>query len=241
MLDKDIDKLFQDRFNDFETLPSNMLWGKIADKLEAKKPVKKVNPIIWQLAASVLIVLSGALWFYRPHEVIKLHGKNTESVTVVANTNPVAEKVEYPKDTEEILKVSVKPKKAKASVEVPYNHTKAFLAAQNLESLHHASVTPKPAGTEFIEPVKIETIYGAAPENAPVVAMTTKLDFGEAQLVESESPKVKIKSIGSLVNFVIAKVDHRENKIIEFKDSDEGSEVSGINLGVLKFKSRNKQ
>ena len=71
--------------------------------------------------------------------------------------------------------------------------------------------------------------------------VATKLDFAESQLIESEAPKIKIRSIGSLVNFVIAKVDHREDKIIEFEDNDEGSEVSGINLGVLKFKSRKKQ
>lgn len=240
MLDKDIDKLFQDRFSDFETPPSNLMWDKIADKLEDKKPVRKVNPTVWQLAASVLIVVSGALWFYRPHEVIKLHGKDAESVTVANNTDPVVKEVASRKDEEEILKDSLTPEKIKESEKVPYDHTEDFLAAQNLESLPHATVS-QTTDTEFIEPVKIETIYGAAPESAPVVAMSTKLDFAEAQLVESESPKVKIRSIGSLVNFVIAKVDHRENKIIEFKDSDEGSEVSGINLGVLKFKSRNKQ
>jgi len=40
------------------------------------------------------------------------------------------------------------------------------------------------------------------------------------------------------VNFVIAQVDKREDKLIEFTESDEGTEVSGINLGLLKIKSK---
>ena len=66
-------------------------------------------------------------------------------------------------------------------------------------------------------------------------------DFSEDELNPDESEvrgQRKIRSIGSLVNFVIAKVDKREDKLIEFKDSDEGSEVSGINLGLVKIKGK---
>ena len=58
--------------------------------------------------------------------------------------------------------------------------------------------------------------------------------------IAADIPKQKIKSVGSLINFVISRVDKREDKIIEFKDGKEGSAVSVINLGLIKFKSRNK-
>jgi hypothetical protein len=48
----------------------------------------------------------------------------------------------------------------------------------------------------------------------------------------------RVKGIGGLVNFVIAQVDKREDKLIEFTESDEGTEISGINLGLLKIKSK---
>jgi hypothetical protein len=55
---------------------------------------------------------------------------------------------------------------------------------------------------------------------------------------EFNSRNRKIKGVGGLVNFVIAQVDKREDKLIEFTESDEGTEVSGINLGLLKIKSK---
>jgi hypothetical protein len=71
-----------------------------------------------------------------------------------------------------------------------------------------------------------------------VVAQVDQVEL-ESNSVDGTT-KPRIKSIGGLVNFVIAQVDKREDKIIEFRDGEEGSEVSGINLGPLKFKNRNK-
>jgi hypothetical protein len=51
----------------------------------------------------------------------------------------------------------------------------------------------------------------------------------------------KIKSVGDLVNFVIAKVDKREEKIIKVSKTDEGdNEITGINLGLFKFSKSEK-
>jgi hypothetical protein len=58
----------------------------------------------------------------------------------------------------------------------------------------------------------------------------------EVNEAEQTSPRQKIRSLGDLVNRVVAKVDPREEKIIQFTDNDEGTEVSGINLGLIKFK-----
>ncbi len=48
---------------------------------------------------------------------------------------------------------------------------------------------------------------------------------------------LKIKSVGDLVNFVVAKVDKREDKIIQLSKTDESdNEITGINLGLFKFR-----
>jgi pectate lyase len=53
--------------------------------------------------------------------------------------------------------------------------------------------------------------------------------------------KVKIKSVGDLVNFVVAKVDKREEKIIKVSKTDEGdNQITGINLGLFKFRKAEK-
>ncbi len=53
--------------------------------------------------------------------------------------------------------------------------------------------------------------------------------------------KLKIKSVGDLVNFVVAKVDKRDDKIIKMSKTDESdNEITGINLGLFRFKKAEK-
>lgn len=243
MLDKDIDRLFQERFEALEMAPENLVWDKISKKLDESQSKKQMNPAIWKAAASILVFLSAALWFYRPQEVIKLHGKSDANLARIESTEPIILTAESVSKVDQIAEITVRKYRSKKRSPNEHTHSKhaeVFLSSQKVESATKGSTNYRPGSNEVIEPVQIETIYASVPENTNQVVMTTKLDFAESQLLESESPKIKIRSIGSLVNFVIAKVDHREDKIIEFKDNDEGSEVSGINLGVLKFKSRNK-
>jgi hypothetical protein len=91
--------------------------------------------------------------------------------------------------------------------------------------------------------VKVPSRYSGDQSELDVTQpdMMAKAEFTEDEEYIEENElrgQKKIRSIGSLVNFVIAKVDKREDKLIEFKDSDEGSEVSGINLGLVKIKSK---
>lgn len=241
MLDKDIDKLFQERFEALEMVPTNLVWDKISENLKENKSKVRMNSMLWKVAASVLIFLSAAFWFYRPQEVIKLHGRSEESVARIESSEP------FTTSKESAIQVQIAANPVRKSIIKKQNpvefahlkHAEVFLSSQKIESTVKNLTGIRKSSEDIIEPVQIETIYAStSPESITGIVVNTKLDFAESQLLESESPKIKIRSIGSLVNFVIAKVDHREDKIIEFKDSDEGSEVSGINLGVLKFKSR---
>jgi hypothetical protein len=59
----------------------------------------------------------------------------------------------------------------------------------------------------------------------------------------NEAPVKKhgIHSLGGLVNVLIAKVDKREDKLIEFTDDDDdntASSVTAVNLGVIKIKKQ---
>ena len=64
---KNIERLFQEKFKDFEATPPSMAWDAIASKLEKKKEVKKVVPSwikITGIAASLLLISYGILEFY---------------------------------------------------------------------------------------------------------------------------------------------------------------------------------
>ena len=104
-----------------------------------------------------------------------------------------------------------------------------------------------------------ETVLAAVPETAitkPVVPddvpLTTKnaevkTEFITKPVLAEMQPankpvkpalgkKHKIHSLGDLFNVMIASVDKRKDKFIEFTDTDEGDNITGINLGIVKVK-----
>lgn len=57
---KNIDKLFQEKFKDYEVRPADDLWGNIEAKLAEKKR-KRVIPFWWKLSGLVAILVMGTL------------------------------------------------------------------------------------------------------------------------------------------------------------------------------------
>ena len=64
---KNIDRLFQEKFKDFEIAPNDAVWDRISESLPNKKKKRRVVPIWWQLggvaAAIVLLVTVGVSVF----------------------------------------------------------------------------------------------------------------------------------------------------------------------------------
>lgn len=249
--DKELDKLFKQRFEDAEFQPSAGVWGKISAKMDRKSKAKKILPVFWMAAASVVVVLGASLWFYRPLEVIKLQGMDQQ---IVLNTpeSPISD-----------LGTGA-PKLDPHQPEIQgFDFSKLVAAEENsFDTLKEETLTE----SSSIEIAKQEVLASnnmlrrniselpLTPKEVKVSRYTgdqSQLDVTQADMIASAeivqddlipeqqqtSPR-RIRSVGSLVNFVISKVDHRDDKIIEFKDGDEGSEVSGINLGLIKLKSR---
>lgn len=61
MEDKDLDKLFQDKFEGIEAPPDPQVWDRIASSLDEKKKKKRVVPF-WWLSAGAAAVLLLSLW-----------------------------------------------------------------------------------------------------------------------------------------------------------------------------------
>ena len=56
-----------------------------------------------------------------------------------------------------------------------------------------------------------------------------------------QSEKKGIRNVGDLINYVVDKVDKREDKILKFKtDDDDNSSLIGINIGMIKFNKKHK-
>ena len=44
--------------------------------------------------------------------------------------------------------------------------------------------------------------------------------------------------MGDLINFVVDKVDKREDKLIRFDTDDDNSSLIGINIGMIRFSKK---
>jgi hypothetical protein len=250
--DKELDKLFQQRFEEVEFQPSGDVWMKISAKMDQKGNVKKSFPVFWMAAASVVVVLGAGLWFYRPVEVIKLQGTGQQEMVQDVPAVPItdlgtgAAKLD-PHEPEikgfDFSKLALSEEKTfntPAEVTLPSESVNEIVR----QDLIASNNTPRRSSQEVSQPnkeVKVPRYTGDQSKlDVTQPDMIASAEITQDDLApehEQNAPK-RIRSVGSLVNFVISKVDRRDDKIIEFKDGEEGSEVSGINLGLIKLKSR---
>lgn len=234
--DKNLDKLFQSRFENLESEPSKDLWSKIDAELEGTKKKKSSKSIIWMSAASVLILLSATLYLYKPAEVIKLKGQPDNTEVVAKVQSPVSDEVQVNEQAADINYSEPARPQEKTAYQLASNTVKV----EKIKSENTGNKPPKEVElNNKIIPLKVADPIITRPliVEKPMIAQV------EADKIVEEgdqASKHKVRGIGGLVNFVIAQVDKREDKLIEFKNSDEGEEISGINLGLVKFKSRNK-
>jgi hypothetical protein len=243
--DKDLDELFKQRFEDLEESPLADSWKKITNALE--KTDKKRYPYpVWMAAASAAILVAAGLWLYKPTELIKLQGKPETLIAVNSNGQPLVTEVlndshskvaEVKIAQKKPVKIHKEPSSHKLKVYVQRVQKQANFAKVTLENLQTSLVVI--AKQENKLPLKTTENTAVTENKAPLFITQTEVSKTEDNQV-AETPRPRIKSVGGLVNFVISRVDKREDKIIEFKDGKEGSELSGINLGLLKFKNRNR-
>lgn len=249
--DNELDKLFQKNFVDLDIEPANTTWDNISDQLDGQKRAKKNFPSAWMAAAGVVIVLSAGLWLFRPVEVIKLHG-------LVQNTEEVVSEPLISGSDEQDANTLVKDKQASDFIDMLPKLSKVSKMKsseiKNQENIHVP--TEKEEINSFVVQERVTRVpielkakvvlpeLNSFDKNVELIVddqVLAKSDYITEDIQPEEqvyNTQRKIKSIGSLVNFVIAKVDRRENKIIEFKDGDEGSELAGLNLGIVKYRNR---
>jgi hypothetical protein len=250
MQDKEFDRLFNSKLGEFEMEPSPRVWDNIADELHGKKAKRSIVPYL-SIAASVIILASASILFFnqtestyvKPVKQNKVVAKNEEPTNVatvgktdavpVITDNPVQELavVNHPTQTSPAAVNTTAATqntdeiKPKATVTEPVQTSQPVLAAitqptQVIEAVVPGKETPLSVKTEQVIIEKTTTVMAAAPAKEPV-------------------KKRGIHSLGGLINVLVAKVDKREDKFIEFTDDEEnGSNVTGVNLGILKIKKQ---
>jgi len=253
--DKDFDQLFSSKLGDMELEPSANVWGNIASKLDGKKDeeVKAGLPFM-KIAAGIVLLMAVGLFFIRPeHQTIALRPvfkatENNQGSRVIAPVQPSVPYTESAVIAE--TEAPVKHQQSKTTVEHSVNVAAKSIDTAQTSTPYIAAVNQKP-DNRIIEQVQTTQAQKSSlvPDNINGISVTKSMNvlpvkntnpvMASANITKPEpAKKHRIHSLGDLLNVVIAKVDKREDKLIEFTNTsdDDSFTVTGLNLGLLKAK-----
>ncbi len=256
MQDKDIDQLFHNKLEHLEVKPSANVWSSIVIELDSKKKKNSLMPVI-RIAATITVFLTAGLFFLlrdyklpqnfpkdaliKDHQIINpvkenalKHGKTVISHSGSKST-AVAQAKKHP--TMQVVVAAVRNIQKKPLTTPQENIAGTKPTDQREERQPLAAVTD--AGAAVDQPVLPEgqlniktTVAETDGFIKPVNAVLANLP-----VVKTKSKRHSIRNLGDLINVVVARVDKRENKVIEFTDTDDDSAVlTGVNLGIVRVK-----
>lgn len=247
--DNEFDRLFKDRLMDAEVQPGPELWDRIAPQLVTKK--KRNTGLYWSAAATVLVALSAGLLF-KPQQKIALRAPvelvSSNPIPSPASPSVNVEAVEVSSDQANELDISRSGGNSLPVLSAESNGIRAQLGEGK-------SLVPMQPAADLDHPVNIASLEQAEPAIAAVLpskmtgaALATnnpqQPDPPIEELITEPAPqeqqtRPRIRNAGDLVNFVVEKIDKREQKLVEFRtDEDENSSLVAINIGPIKINQR---
>ena len=252
MQDREFDELFRAKLRGFESAPSDGLWANIAAEVIVSKPDRPAWPFIG-IAASILILISAGVFFLKPskvkinkpEQIVAAHSapQTKTSVAPQAIRPTVVAQVQQPVIAvapQTIIKrphvqklVTVKQDAALAVVNRRKTATKQQPLAE-VKNQPDVLMVLAPAAQSITKPDK-----QAPPDVSPVPNVAVAYaQLQPVKVVASvRAKKHGISTFGDLINVVVASVDKRKDKLIEFSDKDEDeSLITGLNLGIVKVK-----
>lgn len=256
MQDKEFDSLFRSKLENFEAAPTSQVWDGIVEGLHGKRRYAVLLPWL-SIAASILVLVAAGIMFIPQKTAVKPlvnHGiAKTPVAPQVVKHDPTVPQQQDITQTPVVAPAPVnrmaqaKPIKTNTKTAVTNTAPETVPANVNAVQPHEqqiiAAVQPKEvispettgAQTQVIVPQTIDK--PGAVTTKPVIAAAMP-NIADKQSIAAAKPKHKAHGIGGFLNTVIAAVDKRKDKIIEFteSDDDDGSNVTAVNLGILKFK-----
>ncbi|GAA3977946.1 hypothetical protein [Mucilaginibacter dorajii] len=252
MQDKELDKLFQSALDDYEIEPSAKVWEGITETLDEGKRRRMWIPFLGVAAGIVLLVTAGLLFMPKEEVVVKPKSNAIAKVTVPVKTPsvikfaPVAPAIiQQNKNSRGAVIAQVNPlaatrvnKVRQAASQV--KDDKSIAIKQNeqpvLASANVSKEVIKAVVPDTVTPIMAKQIVDEAPVFASIKPLVVP---AQAAATRPTAPvkKHKIRSLGDVFNVMIAAVDKRKDKIIEFSNTDEDdATITGVNLGIVKIK-----
>ncbi|GAA4095611.1 hypothetical protein [Mucilaginibacter panaciglaebae] len=255
MQDKNFDKIFRSKLEDFEEEPSPMVWNNIADELEGKKDKRSMISYLGAAACIAVVFTAGLLFLQK--DTKPEHHHNYASLVYRDSAKPAMQTVTKP---------AVKPQKS-----VMVDNSSVEKVASNSGSPHSRFSQLNPPTAPVVNNTDNEVKHeGTVNANLQLMAQITRpvtttikpvmpdirltpKTIDAIASIPAEKPesmawadnkeaeperKHTIHNLGGLINALVAKIDKREDKLIEFSDSDDddaGSKITAVNLGLVKL------
>ena len=262
MQDKKFDELFRDRFETAEIQPSVNLWSTIEEKLVVKR--KRVFPVYWSAAAAIAAAVTVGVLFQKTEKIqsgttaaLTAQPSNRIAITEKDNAlSPSATTDRSLPSSKEVyqdhyvslqhhMEIARRDTDLKTTVEIVADQEtgkKDLLAMQPSAVIPHLEYREAKVKQEKVELPKtiappVEEVMLATADVAPEAISETDNDEAVNEVKRGESKG--IRNMGDLINYVVDKVDKREEKFIQFKtDEDDNSSLIGLNIGMFKFSQK---
>ncbi|TFF37450.1 hypothetical protein [Mucilaginibacter psychrotolerans] len=252
MQNKDFDELFRNKLGDLEVEPGKDLWDNIAAEVVIDSKNRSALPFI-SIAASVLVLVAAGLFFIPKIKPATIQPSKLIAVnhTGIQKTNTVVPKAAEIKVTAPqaqqvaVVSLPVKQHSVKQSIKkqksnLPALNTDAIAQQQQPQQIAqqttHNDVILAAVKSDALAQAAITPTVNAEVKDTRIAALAVPALTAQT-LAVVQPKKRRIRSFGDLINVVVAKVDKRKDKLIEFsnKDDDE-SLITGINLGIIRVK-----
>jgi len=259
MQDKEFDNLFRSKLNDLEIEPSQHVWAGVTAGLDNKRGSRIL--VSWLSIAASIIVLAAAGIVFIPKKGTDVNkpvkggvAKVSKPVTVpaVSKSGSVTTQPQTIVQPAPVVNQVAKVKKADIGKSTVIKQTSPEVVAPA------PVIAPEEQPVIAAVPQKQNVIIPVVPGNE--TPLSVKLVTDESNSIAAKQiaaanvqpaavnpdavtvkPKHRAHGIAGLLNAVIAKVDKRKDKIIQFTDDDEDeSNIASVNLGILKFKKEGK-
>lgn len=252
MQDKEFDKLFSTKLDSYEVEPSKAVWQGISEELGGNKR-RKLIPFLSIAASIIILVAAGVLFITKKdnvvkrvkHEVVNNHPSKTIPVTVDKQL-PVVE----------ASKTILVAANTKGGIQyITKNETAITAYRQNIPALKQiAAKAPEQGVLAAASSSKSNVTQSSVIDSGKMIAAapTVQEQPEKAVILASVTPdkekpadnppvkKHRVRSFGDVLNVMIAAVDKRKDKIVEFSNTDgDESSITGINLGIIKIKKEN--
>jgi hypothetical protein len=259
MQDNEFDELFRSRLDNFETEPSANVWEKVDNELNSHKRKQTLTPVLGIAASIIALVTAGILFI--PQKTNLKSGKQAVNNSIVKVTRPFnTPQVVRNRPNKNVLnsdkvnKTSMVANRIDRVSAIKSNkHAQAEKLVASTVEQNKSDKTDDPALLASNPQTEHNIIKAVVPDERTQIAINPHIEettsfitkptiiATEPSIIEKQDviplkSKHKIHSLGDLINVVVAKVDKRKDKIIEFTDTDDESNITGVNLGIIKIK-----